>query len=128
MITRVDKSNSFGIRASGTSSKQFQPKLSVNNELVPPVRQDEYFTYLGRHFDYKMTNNQHKGDLLSDTNDMMKIIVNLPLHPKNKMLIYQRYVLSKSGCNLTIADIDITWVKQSHDRIVNQYSRYYSIV
>ena len=128
MITRVDKSNSFGIRASGTSSKQFQPKLSVNNELVPPVRQDEYFTYLGRHFDYKMTNNQHKGDLLSDTNDMMKIIVNLPLHPKNKMLIYQRYVLSKSGCNLTIADIDITWVKQSHDSIVNQYSRYYSIV
>ena len=33
------------------------------------------------------------------------------------MLIYQRYVLS------TIADIDITWVKQSLDNIVNQYVR-----
>ena len=59
---------------SGTSSKQFHPKLFVNNEIIPPVKQDEYFTYLGRHFDYKMTNNQHKDDLLSDTKNIMKKI------------------------------------------------------
>ena len=46
--------------------------LFVNNETIPPVKQDEYFTYLGRHFDYKMTNNQHKDDLLSDTKNIMK--------------------------------------------------------
>ena len=39
------------------------------------------------------------------------------------MLSYQRYVLSKLSWNLTIADIDITWVKQSLDRIFNQYVR-----
>ena len=66
MIIRVDKCHSFGIKKSSTSSKQLQSKLFVNNELVPPVKQDEYFMYLGRHFDYKMTNNQHKHDLLSD--------------------------------------------------------------
>ena len=44
MITRVEKCHSFGIKKSGTSSKQFQPKLFVNNEIIPPVKQDEYFT------------------------------------------------------------------------------------
>ena len=113
MIIRVDRCHSFGIKKSGTSSKQFQPTLS----------RDEYFTYLGRHFDYKTTNNQHKEDLLSDTKNIMKKIDDLPLHPKNKMLIYQRYVLSKLSWNWTIADIDITWFKQSLDSIVNQYVR-----
>ena len=65
-----------------------------------------------------MTNIQYKDYLFSD---IMKRIDDLPLHPKNKMLIYQRYVLSKLSWNLTIADIDITWVKQSLDNTVNQY-------
>ena len=121
MTIRVDKCHSFEIKKSGTNSKQFQSKLFVNNELISPAKQDDDFTYLGRHFDYKMTNNQHKDDLLSDTKDIMKEIDNLPLHLKNKMLIYQRYVLSKLSWNLFIADIDITWVKQSLDSIVNQY-------
>ena len=51
----------------------------------------------------------------------MKEIDDLPLHLKNKMLIYQCYVLSKLSWNLSIVDIDITWVKQSLDSIVNQY-------
>ena len=72
IIIRADKCHSFGLKKSGISSKQFQPKLFVNNELIPAVKQDEYFTHLGRHFDYKMSNNQHKEDLLEDTKDMMK--------------------------------------------------------
>ena len=88
MIIRVDKCHSFGIKKSGTSSKQFQPKLFVNNEFIPPVKQEEYFRYLGRHFDYKMTNNQHKEDLLSHTKDMMKRTDDLPLHPKNNNSMY----------------------------------------
>ena len=70
-----------------------------------------------------MTNNHHKEDLLSDTKDMMKEIDDLPLHPKNNRLIYQRCVLSKLTWNLIIADLDITRVKQSLDSIVNQYVR-----
>ena len=70
-----------------------------------------------------MTNIQYKEDLLSDTKDMMKRIDDLRLHPNNKMLIYQRYVVSELSWNLTIAIIDITWVRQSLDSIVNQYVR-----
>ena len=43
MIIRVNKCHSFGIKKSGTSSKQFILKLFVKNELIPPVKQDEYF-------------------------------------------------------------------------------------
>ena len=79
-----------------------------------------------------MTNKQHKDDLLSDTKDMMKRTNDLPLHPKNMMLINQRYMLSSYitlyvnsilSWNLTIADIEITWVKRSLDGIVHQYVR-----
>ena len=70
MIIRVDKCHSLGLKKSGTSLKQFQSKLFVNNELIPAVRQDEYFTYLGRHCDYKMLDSQHKENLLKDTKDM----------------------------------------------------------
>ena len=72
LITKVDKCHSFGIKKSSTSSKQIQIKLFVNHEPILSVKQDEYFVYLGRHFYYKMTNNQHKDNLLSDTKDIMK--------------------------------------------------------
>ena len=51
----------------------------------------------------------------------MKEIDDLLLYLKNKILIYQLYVLSKLSWNLSIADMDITWVKQSLDSIFNQY-------
>ena len=54
---------------------------------------------------------------------MIKRIENLPLYRKNEMLIYQRHVLSKLSRNLSITDIDISWVKQSLDGMVNQYLR-----
>ena len=60
---------------------------------------------------------------MTDAKDIMKKIDDLPLHPENKILIYQCYVLSKLSWNLNIADIDISWVKQSLDNIVNQYVR-----
>ena len=55
----------------------------------------------------------------------MERIEDLPLYPKKKKLIYQRY-LSKLSWNLSIADTDIdtdTWFKQSLGSIVDQYVR-----
>ena len=52
----------------------------------------------------------------------MERIEDLPLYPKKKVLIYQRY-LSKLSWNLSIADTDITWFKQSLGSIVDQYVR-----
>ena len=36
MVIRVDKCTTFGIKKFSTCSMQFQPKLIINNETVPP--------------------------------------------------------------------------------------------
>ena len=43
MIIRVDKCVTFGMRKGSTKSMQFQPKLIINSELVPPVKMAAFF-------------------------------------------------------------------------------------
>ena len=56
MIIRVDKCITFGIRKSLTKSIQFQPQLVINSALVPQVKANESFRYLGRYYDFGMSN------------------------------------------------------------------------
>ena len=90
MIIRVDKYQTFGITKRGSNAVQSQPKLFVNNEYIPPVPRDEDFEYFGRFFNYAMSNKSHKQILLDNTEEMMKTIDKLPLHPKYKILIYAK--------------------------------------
>ena len=53
----------------------------------------------------------------------MSDIDKTPLHPRNKLLLYNRYVLSKVSWNLTIANQTKTWVIESIDSVVNKYIR-----
>ena len=46
-----------------------------------------------------------------------------PLHPKNKLLLYSRYVLSKISWHFTVAALSKTWVTENIDSIVNNYIR-----
>ena len=105
MKTRVDKCVTFEMRKQSTKSIQFQPKLFINSELVPPVRADDSFRYLGRHFDFSMSNAMHKSELLEILGSLMSDIDMLPIHPENKLLLYQRHVLSKLPWHLTVADL-----------------------
>ena len=84
MIIRVDKCFTFGIR-----------KLLINGVLVPCVEMGESFRYLGGYFDFNMSNNQQMSELSSLVQDLTCDIDEKPLHPKNKLLLYSRYVLSK---------------------------------
>ena len=47
----------------------------------------------------------------------------LPLHPKYKILIYSRYVLSKLSWHLTVADLPKTWVENNLDNLCYGYLR-----
>ena len=52
MVIRVDKCHSFGMKKVGSSSRQYKPKLYINNELIPAIDINQSsFKYLGRHFD-----------------------------------------------------------------------------
>ena len=123
MIIRVDKCKSFGIRKASTCSTQFQPKLFVNGERVKPVEPGDSFKYLGRYFDYDMDNSEHKRELLQRTTETLNIIDCLPLHPRKKLMIYLRYLLSKISWDLTIADLDVTWMKNTLDNLCHNHLR-----
>ena len=47
----------------------------------------------------------------------------MPLHPKNKILLYSRYVRPKLSWHLTIASIAKTWISENLDSIFVQYIR-----
>ena len=104
MIIRVDKCSTFGIRKLCTKPVQYLPKLLINRVLIPCVEMSESFRYLGRFFDFNMSNHQHMSELSSLVQDLMNDIDIKPLHPKHKLLLYSRYVLWKLSWHFTIAN------------------------
>ena len=78
------------------------------------------FRYLGRYFDFNMSNEEHKSELLDVFNDIMNKIT---LHPKNKILLYSRYLLSKISWDFTVSDISKTWICETLDGIASKYIR-----
>ena len=53
-------------------------------------------------------------------NDIISKIDKLPSHPRNKILLYSRYLLSKISWNLTITDISKTWICETLDNVANK--------
>ena len=85
MIIRVDKCSTLGIKKATTKSIQFLPKLLISNRLIPKIIIGESFQYLGRYFDFEMSNNNHKEELTSLVNEIKTDIDLKPLHSKNKL-------------------------------------------
>ena len=59
--------------------------------------------------------------LVETTNDMMTKIDQIPCHPKYKLSLYHRFILSKIAWHLTITDLSKTWVVQNLDTIVAKF-------
>ena len=98
MVIRVEKCSTFGIKKALTKSDvQYLLKLLIKNDLIPTVKIGESFEYSGRFFDFDMSNQEHKSKLISLIDELMSAIDLKPLHPKNKVLLYSRYVLSKTS-------------------------------
>ena len=125
MSIRVDKCSTFGMRKIGSCMKQVKPSLFINNERIRPVEIDESFTYLGKHFNFRMTSDKHKTKLLEQTASLLTTITDLPLHPRFKILLYRKYALAKISWDLTVSDVTITWVKQALDTQVCSCLRYW---
>ena len=111
----------FWSTETGTKSVQYLPKLLVNGVLIPCVEIGVSFSYLGRFFDFNMSNNQHMSELSSILQDLINDIDIKPLHPKDKLLLYSRYILSKLSWNFTIANISKTWITEHLDSVVNGF-------
>ena len=121
MSIRVEKCVTFGMKKVRTKSVQYQPKLFINSQLVPCVSTGRSFKYLGRHFDFQMSNYMHKSKLVDLINTILAQIEQLPLYPKYKILLHSRHLLSKISWHFTVADLSKTWVSGSLDNIVSSY-------
>jgi hypothetical protein len=106
-----------------TKSVQYLPKLFINNCLVPRVELGISFRYLGRYFDFNMSDEDHKSEVYDTLTNILNEIDDLPLHPKNKIRLYSRYVLSKISWHFTVSDIGKTWVNDKLDSIAFTYIR-----
>ena len=123
MIIRVDKCTTFGIRKSSTASIQYLPKLFINQVIVPTVDIGKSLKYLGRFFNFSMDNIDCMSEVLQLVTDLMSKLDEIPCHPKNKLLLYRRFVLSKLSWHFTIADLGKTWIAENIDNLVSKYSR-----
>ena len=65
----------------------------------------------------------HMSEVLDLLKDLMNRIDSLSCHPKNKLVIYHQFVLSKLSWHLTVADLIKTWVVQNLGNIVTKYVR-----
>jgi len=122
MVIRVDKCSTFGIKKAVSRSVQYLPKLLIN-VLIPTIKIGETFVYLGRYFDFNMSNKEHKCKILSLTDEILSEIDLMPLHPKNKLSLYSRYVLPKISWHFTVATVSKTWVIENIDSLINKYIR-----
>ena len=123
MIIRVDKCITFHVRKSLPKSIQFQQQLLISSSLVPQVKVNESFRYLGRYYDFGISNEVHKKELISTVTETISQIDRLPLHPRNKLRLYNRYLQAKISWHLTVADISAAWIKKNLDYIVSKYIR-----
>ena len=110
-------------KKSSNSSVQFCPKLLINQNLVPAVEIGNSFKHLGRFFTSTMDNCEHKSILLDTLSDFLNKIDVIPFHPKNRLLLYHCYILSKLSWHLTIAALNKTWVVENLDSAVTRYIR-----
>ena len=123
MLICVEKCIAFGIKKFSISSLQFQPKFFINFKIVPPVKNGGSFEYLGRFFNFDMDNKDHKEILKTSLQSMLKTVDPLHIHPKNKLLLYERYVLSKISWHFTVTDLGKSWILENLDNIVSKYIR-----
>ena len=70
-----------------------------------------------------MSDDKHKLELVSLFTNQMNEIDLKPLHPKNKILLYSRYVLPKLSWHLTITSISKTWISENLNSIFGHYVR-----
>ena len=124
MVIRENKCATIGIKKFSSRSLQYEPNLFINSEHVPTVKS---FKYLGGYFNFEMNNEAHKEKLESSLSlslsEMLKRIDALPILPKNKILLYQCYIMSKLSWHFTVASLSKTWVIQNLDNVVIRFIR-----
>ena len=68
-----------------------------------------------------MTDEKHISELIETVTEQIEITDKLPLYPKNKLVLYQQYALSKISWHLTVVNISNKWMKNIIYNIVSRH-------
>ena len=104
--------------ATGCSFMSYPGRLEY-----PLSNQENHLSIWVDIFNFEMDNKVHKEKLQSSLVDMLTNIDSLSILPKNKLLLYQRYLLSKLSWHLTVANLAKTWVTENLDSITIRFIR-----
>ena len=86
--------------------------------MIPAVKLNDSFLYLGKEFSFDMSKENVKNDLVKRLSGYLEKIDILSLHPKNKINIVTKFVYSKLRLNLTIYYLPNTWIAENLDNKV----------
>ena len=64
-----------------------------------------------------------KTELSNVVSSILNVIDSLPLHPKNKLLLYNRYLLPNISWHFTVCDLSKTWICQNLNNTEAHYIR-----
>ena len=121
LIIRVAKCHTFGMKKQSTTILQYQPKIIINDNRIPPLESEESFIYLGKQFNFKMDIENIKNDIIAKVIEYITKIYLLPLSPLNRISIIQTYMFSKLRWNFSIYEFTETWVEQNIDNLIFKY-------
>ena len=68
-----------------------------------------------------MSDDQHKSELISLLEELLDDIDSKPMHPKNKIPFYSRYLPSKLSWHFKVSSLSKTWVIENIDSKVNNH-------
>ena len=91
--------------------------------MIPAVKLNDSFAYLGKEFCYNMSCENVKCDLVKRISDDLQKINIFSLHSIHKINILTKCVCSELRCNLTIYHFPETWTIQNLDNKANRYIR-----
>ena len=100
---------------------QTEPTLIICREKIPVIKCRESFEYLGKTYNFDITCKEVRNKLEDKVTNYLSKTDKLPLHPRYKIMILNRYVFSKLRCTLTAYEFPLTWLKQNLDSSVLYY-------
>ena len=74
----------------------------MNNEMIPAVKLNDSFAYLGKEFSFNISNENVENDTVKRLSGYLEKIDILSLHPTYKINIVTKFVYSKLTWDLTI--------------------------
>ena len=89
--------------------------------MIPPVEIDGSFRYLGKMFSYTMGTDEIRNELEEELTSYLDKVDKLPLHPKNKLLIINKFVYNKLRWRLSVYHLSESWATKSLDGKVIHY-------